>query len=112
MSQSQLDLNRLIDELKDATCNRKAVTVTYRGGVYKLCPHVLGKKDGRWQCLFYHPGGGHAPDPGAPGLPESWWCIPLEDITDLEVGGGRWRTAQDRSRPEGWIDQVHARAPA
>jgi len=112
MSQSQLDLNRLIDELTDATRNRKAVTATYRGHALRLCPHVLGRKGGRWQCLFYQSGGGGRSGPGPAGEPENWRSIALEDITDLEVVGGRWHTARDTSRPEGCIDVVHAQAPA
>jgi hypothetical protein len=112
MTQSQFDLNRLIDELKDATRNKRAVTVTYRGHARRLCPHVLGRKVGRWQCLFYQSGGTGDPGLGPAGSPLNWRSIPLEDITDLEVVGGRWHTAPEASRPPGCIDQVHAEAPA
>jgi hypothetical protein len=107
MSQSQLDLNRLIDELTGATRNRRAVTATYRGQARRLCPHVLGKKGGRWECLFYQAAGG-----GDSGPSGNWRCIPLEDLTDLEVVGGRWHSAPEGSRPPGCVDEVRAQAPA
>jgi hypothetical protein len=112
MTQSQQDLNRLIDELRDATRNKRAVTATYRGHARRLCPHVLGRKGGRWQCLFYQSGGGSASGLGPAGSPGNWRSIPLEDLTDLEVVGGRWGSAPEASRPEGCIDVVHAQAPA
>jgi hypothetical protein len=112
MTQSLLDLNRLIDELKGATRNKRAVSATYQGHTRRLYPHLLGKKGGQWQCLFYQPGGGSASGLGPDGSPENWRSIPLEDITDLEVVGGRWHTAPDGSRPAGCIDVVHAEAPA
>jgi hypothetical protein len=111
MSQSQVELNRLIDELTGATRSRHAVTVTYLGLARRLCPHVLGRKGGRWQCLFYQPAGGGS-GLKTPGSPGGWRCIPLEDLTDLEVVGGRWHTAPDATRPEEGIDEVRVQAPA
>lgn len=103
MSQSQLDLNRLIDQLSDAARGKKAVLATLLGDDHRLCPHVVGKKAGRWVCLFYLSG-----ERGSAG---GWLCVPLDDITDLEVVGG-WHGATDSPRPQGCVDQVRAQAPA
>jgi hypothetical protein len=78
--------------LRHAVLERKQVAVRYKGYRRLMCPHVLGTKKGRPQCLFYQFGGESSSGPVRPGSRANWRCIPVADIEELEVlrDGGQW----------------------
>jgi len=39
--------------IRDAIQHKKVIEATYRQRVRMMCPHVLGRKRGRIQALFY-----------------------------------------------------------
>ena len=77
--------------LRQAIVERRQIAATYKGHRRLMCPHVLGTKRGRPQCLFYQFGGDSSRGPVKAGSNLSWRCIPVEEIEDLELlEAGKW----------------------
>src|SRR4051812_44324631 len=77
--------------LRQAVLERRQVAATYKGFRRLMCPHVLGTKGGRAQCLFYQFGGETSSGRVRPGSRNNWRCIPVDELEDLEVReGGAW----------------------
>ena len=85
------------DLIRQAIIKKAIVRAAYKGHLRLLCPHVLGVKGNRTQCLFYQFGGssekGLAPD----GSSHNWRCIPLDELTDVTVQEGDWHSSADYS---------------
>jgi hypothetical protein len=75
----------IYEVLRQAVRERRQVAATYKGHRRLMCPHVLGTKGGRPQCLFYQFGGGSNSGPVGPRSGAGWRCIPVAELTDLEV---------------------------
>jgi len=95
------------DLIKDAIVNKKQVTAIYNGYTREMCPHVLGTKNGRMQCLFYQFGGGSSSGVIVPGSPQNWRCIPIETMQIIEVKIGAWYSASNHSVPQSCVDEIH-----
>ena len=74
--------------LREAVLGRKQVVAIYRGHRRLMCPHVLGTKQGRAQCLFYQFGGTSSSGPVAPASAANWRCIPVDQLEDVTVHPG------------------------
>jgi len=99
--------------VRDAILGRRQVIAIYRGLRREMCPHVLGVKHGRTQCLFYQFGGESRSGLGPDGSPENWRCIPIIELEDVEVRDGPWHTAPGYGGRQGCVDYVDvAVAPA
>jgi hypothetical protein len=97
----------VFDLIWDAISKKKPVLARYRGKPRVLCPHVLGYKNGKEQCLFYQCGGLSNSGLGPVGSSQNWRCIPLDGLDDVELGTGPWITATNAaSRPQTCVDQV------
>jgi len=91
----------------DAIVKKKPILARYRGHPRVLCPHVLGYKDGKEQCLFYQCGGSSNSELGPIGSSKNWRCMPLDGLDEVKLGNGPWYTAHERgSRPQTCVDQV------
>jgi len=91
----------------DAMVNKKRIVARYKGHPRVLCPHVLGYKDGKEQCLFYQCGGTSSSGLGPVGSSQNWRCIPLDGLDEVAVREGSWCTAYKAStRPQNCVDQV------
>ena len=66
---------------------------TCRGLRREMCPHALGRKNGRAQCLLYPFGGDSGSQRIVPGAVDNWRCIPIDELSDIEVREGAWFTA-------------------
>jgi hypothetical protein len=77
------------ERLRQAVLERRQVAATYKGHRRLMCPHVVGTKQGRLQCLFYQFGGASSSGPVREGSRASWRCIPIADLQDLEILEGR-----------------------
>jgi hypothetical protein len=75
--------------------DRRPIVATYNGHQRWLCPHVLGSKGGRAQCLFYQFGGTDERGLSWDGSPKNWRCIPVDDLEDLSEVDGPWHTADN-----------------
>ena len=75
--------------IRQAILDKAQVLATYNGHYRKLCPHVLGVKNGRRQALFFQFGG-----EGKSGLIQGrqWRCIPIDELEIHDVQFGPWHT--------------------
>ena len=97
----------------DAIVNKKRIHCRYKGHPRVLCPHVLGYKEGKEQCLFYQCGSTSASGLGPAGSSRNWRCIPLDGLDDIETREGSWYTAYaSSSQPQNCVDQVVISATA
>ncbi len=81
---------------------RRQVHATYSGHRRRMCPHVIGTRDGQPRALFFQfAGGSHR------GLPSGgdWRCLPLDGLTEVSTHDGRWHT-RAHSEPQRCIDAV------
>ena len=88
--------------LRRAIEERLQVHAAYGGHRRRLCPHVLGIKNGepRALCFQFAGGSGRGLEPGG-----GWRCLPLAGLSDVSVHAGRWYTTS-YSQPQSCIDAV------
>ena len=98
-------VSEVYELLRYAASRRQPVTATYDGETRLLCPHVGGRKSGRWNVFCYQleeavivprrwPGGGGV-----------WRCLTVEKLSQVELQEGEWHT-EPRSRRQTCIDQI------
>jgi hypothetical protein len=94
--------------VKDAIQNRKTVTATYHGLIRVMSPHVLGRKRGREQALFYQFAGESKSGLGPDGDPENWRCMFLDELSSVSSSDakGEWHSAPNHSRPQTCVDSI------
>ncbi|WDK83020.1 hypothetical protein [Xanthomonas campestris] len=92
--------------IRNAIANKQVVVATYQDHVREMCPHVIGRKNGREQALFYQFGGTSSSGPIIPDAPKNWRCIPIEGLSAVTVKDGPWVTAANHSRPQTCVDEV------
>ena len=92
--------------IKDAIQHKKIITADFKGFYREMCPHHLGTKNGKYNCLFYQFGGfsssGLSSDPF-----KNWRCIPIDLLQNVQVIEGNWHTAGNHTRPSTCIDDTH-----
>jgi hypothetical protein len=83
--------------IRRAVVERKQIQATYEGRVRKMCPHVLGTKNGRPQALFFQFAGESARGlrPGG-----DWRCLPVDELTAVSLHDGPWHTDDRYGRAE------------
>ena len=99
-------VNETYELLRRAAARRQPVAAMYDGQPRLLCSHVLGRKSGRLQVLFYQFGG--SSNSGLPVAPEGagdWRCLAVEKLSQVELSAEAWHT-QQRSRRQTCIDEV------
>ena len=100
----------VVDLVSHAIKNKQIVTATYGGHRRRLCPHVIGEKNGKVNCLFYQFGG--LSDSGlSRDSTQNWRCIKVELLTDVSVSEGEWHTADNHSRQQPCVDVIYAEVP-
>ena len=72
------------------------IIATYNGHRRVLCPHALGTKRGRGQCLCYQIAGGSSSGLGGGG---EWRCLVLDRISDADFYPGQWYSGGNHSTP-------------
>lgn len=92
--------------IRRAIVERQRIHAVYGGHPRRLCPHVLGTRDGRARALFFQFGGS-----SARGLPPGgdWRCLPLEGLSEVSVHAGPWRT-KPHTQPQTCIDEIDIEA--
>ncbi|GAI82958.1 unnamed protein product [marine sediment metagenome] len=94
------------DLLKQAISKKQQVIATYNGYHREMCPHALGKKNGKEQCLFYQFAGESSSNPIIPGSEENWRCMSVNGLSGVSLQEGEWHTASNHSQPQTCIDDV------
>ena len=101
-----LSVSEVYEMLRKAATRRQPVAATYDGEPRLLCPHVGGRKSGRWHVLCYQFGGGSnsaeslAPDGGG-----VWRCLAVDKLSQVELRMGAWHT-EPRSKRQTCIDEI------
>ena len=99
--------------VRRAILERKQIVAMYDTHPREMCPHVLGRKDGSPQALFYQFGGESSSRPiGPPGATENWRCMFISDLSDVEVRDGPWYTAANHSQMQSCVDDVDVKVTA
>ena len=77
-----------------------------------LCPHVLGRKSGRFHVFCYQFGGDSSRGlPMAPGRVGAWRCLAVEKLRQVELRADAWHT-EPRSPRQTCIDEIDFDADA
>jgi hypothetical protein len=87
--------------------SRSPVSASYHGLPRLFCPHRLGRNSkGELRVLCYQYGGESETGLGPAGSPTNWRCTALEELSEVRVLQGPWRTAPNHSRPAACIVDV------
>jgi len=101
-----LSVSEVYEILRDAATRRQPVAATYDGQPRLLCPHVGGKKSGRWHVLCYQfAGGSNSAESLAPEGGGVWRCLVVEKLSRVELCKGAWHTGP-RSKRQTCIDEI------
>ena len=68
---------------------RRCVEAVFGGHRRRLCPHVLGIRDGEARALFFQFAGGS--DSGLPPGGD-WRCLAIDELSEVAIIDGPWRT--------------------
>ena len=89
-----------------AATRKQPIAATYDGQPRLLCPHVGGRKSGRWHVFCYQFGGGSN---SAEALAQEgrgiWRCLTVEKLSQVELRTGAWHTEPSPKR-QTCIDEV------
>ena len=98
------DIYRLI---WTAAADKRPVRATYKNLPRLFCPHRLGRnRAGQLRVLCYQYGGESESGLEPTGSPANWRCTALEELSEVKLLHGEWRTAPNRSRPAFCIVEV------
>ena len=98
--------------LRRAIVERRQVVAVYDGLRRELCPHRLGTKNGRLQCLFYQIGGESKSGAIVDGDEGNWRCLPLDGLSDVQIRNGDWHSAANYVKPGSCLDTVDVEVAA
>jgi hypothetical protein len=89
-----------------AAARKQPVAAIYDGQPRLLCPHVLGRKAGRFHALAYQIGGRNNSEPPA-SVSEAgvWRCLTVEKLSQVELRVDAWRSGP-RSPRQTCIDEI------
>lgn len=96
------------EQIRSAVIEKKQVIAVYKGLIRELCPHAIGRKNGREQAIFFQFGGQSSS--GLANPENNWRCLPLDQLQILEIRDGDWHTAFNHSRPSSCIDWIDVKA--
>ena len=92
--------------IRQAILNKQQVVATYQGHRREMCPHVIGKKNGREQALFYQFGGSSSSGLEPAGSTKNWRCIPIAGLKDVSVREGAWHSFSPHTQPQTCVDRI------
>jgi hypothetical protein len=76
-----------------------------------MCPHVIGKKNGRAQALLYQFAGGSSSGLQPNSSPANWRCLRVDELSDVSIkkSAGEWHTASNYSAAaQKCVDEIEA----
>ena len=92
--------------VRKAIIQKKQIVAEYQGHKREMCPHVIGKKYGENQALFYQFGGTSSSGIIVLGSKENWRCIKIDELRIVEVRDGDWYSHSDHTNPQTCVDDV------
>ena len=100
--------------IRQAILERKQIVATYESKRREMCPHVIGTKDGRQQCLSYQFAGesSHTIFPlSDPMAYRNWRCMEIAKLSNVQVRDGDWYSLSRHTRPQTCVDIVDVEVP-
>jgi hypothetical protein len=104
--------DRTIDEIygmiRQAIIDKDIVVVNYQGHVREMCPHVIGKKNGRLQAFLYQFAGESSKGLKPDGSPANWRCLCVDELSDVSIKKStrEWHTASNYSSVQTCVDEI------
>lgn len=95
--------DRYYDVLRNALKQQLSLTIYYKGHEREVCPHVLGIKAGKQQCLFFQFAGSSEPELPPEG---EWRCIPLDELKVRRIYLGPCQQYDFGFKPDLCMDAV------
>jgi hypothetical protein len=92
--------------IRQAILAKKIIRAIYQKKVRVMCPHVLGKKNGRERALFYQFAGASSQSLGPVGDSKNWRCLFVDQLSNVSIEDGDWHSAPNDSRPQECVDQI------
>jgi hypothetical protein len=85
--------------IRGAILNKNIIIASYHGHIREMCPHVIGKKNGHAQALFYQFAGESSSGLQFDGSPANWRCLRVDELSDVSIkeSAGAWHTALNYS---------------
>jgi hypothetical protein len=89
--------------LAEAITGKQQVIARYHGRERIFSPHALGSKRGGAHVLVYQYAG-----ESERGLPPGgeWRCLNLDELSDIRLAAGVWRTASNVFNPQSCLDEI------
>jgi hypothetical protein len=93
--------------LAEAISSKQQVVARYHDEERIFSPHALGTKRGVAHVLVYQYAGG-----SRTGLPPGgeWRCLNVEELSEIRLEPGAWRTAENVFNPQTCLDEVEVLA--
>jgi hypothetical protein len=99
-------LDEIHSLIRKAAVMKQPIVAVYESRERRLCPHILGLKEGRLRALCYQYGGGSSQGLQPHGSPENWRCIRLEKLSEVRLLTERWHTGPSHSRRQTCVDEI------
>ncbi len=89
--------------LAEAIGSKQQVVARYHDRERVFSPHALGTKRGATHVLVYQYAG-----ESERGLPPGgeWRCLSLDELSDIRLEPGAWRTAENVFNPQSCLDEI------
>jgi hypothetical protein len=97
--------------VRQAIIDKDLVVASYQGHVREICPHVIGKKNGRLRAFLYQFAGGSDSGRKPDGSSANWRCLFIDELSDVTIqkSEGTWHTASNYSAMQSCVDEIDAR---
>ncbi len=94
--------------VRQAIIDKNIVIASYHGHVREMCPHVIGKKNGRSQALLYQFAGGSDSDLKPDGSLANWRCVRIAELSEVSIRKSEdvWHTASNYSAKQTCVDEI------
>jgi hypothetical protein len=94
--------------IRQAVIDKNVVVANYHGHVREMCPHVIGKKNGRAHAFLYQFAGGSSGGLKPDGSPANWRCLRIDELSQVLVkkSAGEWHTASNYSAKQSCVDEI------
>ena len=91
-------MDEIYNMVRHAIIDKDVVVASYHGHVREMCPHLIGKKNGRAQALLYQFAGGSTSGLQPDGSPANWRCLRVDELSDVSIKkSAEWHTASNYS---------------
>jgi hypothetical protein len=94
--------------IRQAIIDKDVVIASYHGYLREMCPHVIGKKNGRAQAFLYQFAGGSSGGLKPDGSPSNWRCLRVDELSQVSVSesAGKWHSASNYSEVQSCVDEI------